>query len=128
MISSEFAFKSSTLGLSQSVKVRDYGVDVDREFYSLYVYCNLCEPQFVGAERMSLLGTVDAKGRDKHMMTKTYNQPHHGLDNNYVIEINLKNEREQDLSFVTEKVVCKSYFVQTHDINDRNINNCLGNF
>ena len=82
--------------------VSDYEADTDRGFYSLYVYCvlYLCEPQFVGDAYVPLLRIVDAKGKDKQIIAKTYNLP----------EINLKTDTGQDVSFVTGKVICKLHF------------------
>lgn len=87
--------------------------DVQRGFYSLYVYCDLCQPQIVGDSYVPLLRIVEAKGKDKQIITKTYAQPHYvpvfskSFD---TIEINIKDDTGSDVSFTSGKVICKLHF------------------
>ena len=87
--------------------------DIHKGFYSLYVYCNLCDAQFVGDAHVSLLQTVPISGKNGDMITHTYSTPHYvpvkfrSFD---VIEIDIKDDFDQSVSFTSGKVICKLHF------------------
>ena len=81
--------------------------------HSLYVYCNVCEPQIVGDAYVPLLRNVAIKGAHGEYVTKTYSEPHYipvNTDAVDMIEINIKDDTGYDVSFASGKVVCKLHF------------------
>ena len=87
--------------------------DIRHGFHSLYVYCDICEPQFVGDVMVPLLRTVAVEGERGDYMSKIYNTPHYipvGLNGINSIEINIKDDTGQDVPFLDGKVMCKLHF------------------
>lgn len=89
--------------------------DISRGFYSLFVYCNVVEPQIVGDVYVPLLRTVAINGERGAYVVKTYSEPHYvpvSTDEMAVIEMNIKDDTGQDVPFMSGKVVCKLHFRQ----------------
>ena len=87
--------------------------DITKGFHSLFVYCNLCEPQIVGDVYAPLLRSVAIKGSRGEHVTKTYGEPHYlpvSTDTVDMIEINIKDDTGHDVPFTSGKVVCKLHF------------------
>jgi len=92
-----------------------YYSDIHRGFYTLYVYCNICEPQVVGNYCVPLLRAVHIAGEHGEFVNKTYTEPHYVPINTNkfdVIEIEIKNDIGENVSFKTGKVICKLHFRQ----------------
>ena len=90
-----------------------YKHDITKGFHSLFVYCNLCEPQIVGNVYAPLLRSVAIKGTRGEHVTKTYGEPHYlpvSTDTVDMIEINIKDDTGNDVPFTSGKVVCKLHF------------------
>jgi hypothetical protein len=93
----------------------EHNADVKRGFYTLFVYCSLCEPQVVGDYYVPLLRSVNIGGNDGDVVTKSYTEPHYVPINTSkfdTIEINIKDDTDHNVSFQTGKVVCKLHFRQ----------------
>ena len=110
---------SDVLGLEHKyytgTTVAPYRHDISHGFHSLFVYCNVCEPQIVGDSYVPLLRTVAIKGAHGEYVTKTYGEPHYvpvNTDELSVIEMNIKDDTGQDVPFIDGKVVCKLHFRQ----------------
>ena len=108
---------SDVLGLEHKYytgnTIAPYRHDINKGFHSLYVYCNVCEPQIVGDAYVPLLRNVAIKGAHGEYVTKTYGEPHYIPVNTDVvdmIEINIKDDTGYDVSFSSGKVVCKLHF------------------
>ena len=89
--------------------------DITRGFNSLYIYCSICEPQIVGDAYVPLLRTVFLSGRHGQMINHIYDAPHYvpvNTDTFDTIEINIKNDMNENVSFKTGKVICKLHFRQ----------------
>lgn len=89
--------------------------DLKHGFYTLYVYCSLCEAQVVGDYYVPLLRTVDIQGEDGDLTMKTYNEQHYVPVNTSkfdTIEINIKDDQGEDVAFESGKVLCKLHFRQ----------------
>ena len=89
--------------------------DLKHGFYTLYVYCSLCEAQVVGDYYVPLLRTVAIQGQDGDLIMKTYSEPHYVPVNTSkfdTIEINIKDDQGEDISFESGKVLCKLHFRQ----------------
>jgi len=92
-----------------------YRYDITRGFHSLFVYCNICEPQVVGDIFAPLLRTVGISGKRGEHIMKTYGEPHYvqvstrQIDS---IEINIKDDTGEFVPFMFGKVVCKLHFRQ----------------
>lgn len=54
-------------------------VDVHQSFYSLYIYCDLVQPQIVGGSLVPLLRIVPTMGTMGQMITNTYENVHYHL-------------------------------------------------
>ena len=99
----------------QKYSESEHKADVKRGFYTLYVYCSLCEPQVVGDYYVPLLRSVNIGGNDGDVVTKSYTDPHYVPINTSkfdTIEINIKDDTDHNVSFQTGKVVCKLHFRQ----------------
>jgi len=89
--------------------------DITRGFYSLFVYCNICEPQVVGNVYAPLLRAVEISGKRGEHIMKSYGEPHYiqvctkQIDS---IEINIKDDTGEFVPFMFGKVVCKLHFRQ----------------
>lgn len=104
------AFKNYT-----ETTVSPYIADINRGFYNLYVYCNICEPQIVGDTYVPLLRTVYITGNQGQIINNIYDAPHYvpvNTDTLETIEINIKNDMNELVSFKTGKVICKLHFRQ----------------
>ena len=93
-----------------------YPPDISYGFNSLYIYCNVVQPQIVGDVYAPLLRTVAIPGVGRgHLIQKTYDQPHYvpvSTDELSTIEINIKDDTGTNVSFASGKVVCKLHFRQ----------------
>lgn len=87
--------------------------DLQNGFHSLYVYSDICEPQFVGDVMAPLLRTVALRGKRGEYISKIFDVPHYipvALNGINSIEINIKDDTGEDVSFLDGKVVCKLHF------------------
>ena len=92
-----------------------YIADINRGFHSLYVYCSICEPQIVGDAYVPLLRTVYITGDQCDTVNKIYESPHYvpvNTDSLDTVEVNIKNDMNELVSFKTGKVICKLHFRQ----------------
>ena len=95
--------------------IGEHKADVKHGFYTMFVYCSLCEPQVVGDHYVPLLRNVNIAGRDGDVILKTYGEPHYVPVNTSkfdTIEINIKDDTGHNVSFESGKVVCKLHFRQ----------------
>ncbi len=93
----------------------EHKADVKHGFYTLFVYCSLCEAQVVGDYYVPLLRTVNIQGHDGDVIMKSYGEPHYVPVNTSkfdTIEINIKDDTGHNVSFQSGKVVCKLHFRQ----------------
>ena len=94
-------------------KESDYPTDITRGFNTLYVYCNLCEPNVVGNYTVPLLRAVAVQGRDGKVETTVYNMPHYvpvSTNKFSTVEISIKNDVGENITFKTGKVYVKLHF------------------
>ena len=76
-----------------------YYSDIKRGFYTLYVYCSICEPQAFGDYYVPLLRAVNITGKDGDVFMKHYGEPHYVHVNTSkfdTIEINIKDDTCQN--------------------------------
>ena len=82
-------------------------------FYSLFIYCNLVEPQVVGNITAPLLRNVHIEGKFGDIVEKIYQTPHYvpviqkEIDR---IEIDIKDDNNQSVPFQFGKSVVKLHF------------------
>lgn len=99
----------------QNLAIADRKADIAHGFFSLFVYCSICEPQVVGDFYVPLLRTVAIEGQDGDHILKSYDEPHYVPVNTSkfdTIEINIKNDTGDDVAFESGKVLCKLHFRQ----------------
>ena len=92
-----------------------YQPDICRQFHSLYVYCNVVDSQIVEDVYAPLLRNVALRGSRGQNITETYDRPHYvpmNTDEISVLEINIKDDTGEDVSFQSGKVICKLHFRQ----------------
>lgn len=92
-----------------------YVADVKRGFNSLFVYCSICESQIVGDAYVPLLRTVYVSGEQGEIVNTIFDSPHYVPVNTSkfdTVEINIKNDMNEFVSFTTGKVLCKLHFRQ----------------
>ena len=92
-----------------------YPPDAFRGFNSLYVYCNVVDSQIVGDVFAPLLRTVAVSGERGSVVTATFDRPHYvpvSTDEVGMLEINIKDDTGDDVSFQFGKVIVKLHFRQ----------------
>ena len=102
-----------TLSLEGKTVWGKYNPDMRNGFYSLYVYCDIVEPQMVGNTIVPLLRTVHIDGKHEDIMEKLYQSPHYVPINKKQIErisIEIHNDRDQLVPFDFGKVLVKLHF------------------
>lgn len=98
-----------------------YSYDISRGFHSLFVYCSICKEQIVGNHSVKLLRNVAITGKRGEHVIKGYGVPHYvpvNTDQVTTIEINIKDDTDQLVPFVSGKVVCKLHFRQQKNENN----------
>ena len=98
-----------------TLTLADYPADIHLGFYTLYVYCSLCEAQVVGDYYVPLLRTVAIRGDNGDLIMKTFDQPHYVPVNTSkfdTIEMNIKDDQGENVAFESGKVLCKLHFRQ----------------
>ena len=119
----DYALQFSTglaelLGFEQYIMYEDHTearhmFDIRHGFYTLYVYCSICEPQVVGDYYVPLLRSIGIQGQDGDIVMKTYEEPQYVPVNTSkfdTIEINIKDDTGENVAFKTGKVICKLHF------------------
>lgn len=87
--------------------------DLRGGFYSLFVYCNLVEPQIVGNVIAPLLRNVHIEGKHGEIVEKLFNTPHYVPVNAKEverIEIDIRDDNNQSVPFQFGKTVVKLHF------------------
>lgn len=82
--------------------------DLNRGFYSLYCYCSLTSPVFVGDVQVSLLRIVPIDGKHGDMVTKTFQSIQYAPISSKdfdTIEIDIKDDIGNNVPFESGKVV-----------------------
>ena len=95
--------------------IAPYKADINRGFYNLYIYCNICEAQIVGDAYVPLLRTVFITGKHGDMVQQIFQEPHYvpvNINSFDTIEIHIKNDMNETISFESGKVICKLHFRQ----------------
>jgi hypothetical protein len=90
-----------------------YTPDMRNGFYSLYLYCDMVEPQIVGNTIIPLLRTVHIEGNHGDIIEKLYNAPHYVQLNKKEIDqisIEVRDDRDQLVPFDFGKIVVKLHF------------------
>ena len=94
----------------------NYPPDHTNGFNALYVYCYVVQPQIVGNVYAPLLRTVGINNEKRgDLVQRLYDQPHYvpvNTDELSIIEINIKDDTGQNISFASGKVICKLHFRQ----------------
>ena len=105
------------LGFKQSVirttTVADYPPDMRAGIDSLYVYCNLCQPQIVGDTMEPLLRILPVTGEYGSVIHRVFSAPHYigVLHRDFsAVEISIKTDRNANVPFAFGKIVVKFHF------------------
>lgn len=94
-------------------KYAEYPWDLRGGFDSIYVYCNIVEPQIVGDILAPLLRTVKIEGSHFDIVEKIFNTPHYipvATKDITDMEIGLKTDTNSYVNFLTGKTVVKLHF------------------
>ena len=92
-----------------------YQPDVHRGFNALYIYCNIVDSQIVGDVYAPLLRTVAIRGNRGQVINESFDRIHYvpvNTDEVSTIEINIKDDTGDDVSFQSGKVICKLHLRQ----------------
>ena len=111
---------AEALGFEPNVWLTDsgsskYQPDVHRGFNALYIYCNIVDSQIVGDVYAPLLRTVAIRGYRGQVINESFDRIHYvpvNTDEVNTIEINIKDDTGDDVSFQSGKVICKLHFRQ----------------
>jgi hypothetical protein len=112
---------SDALGFRNNVWIEGrgeaaYPPDIRIGMHALFVYSNIVEPQLVGDAYAPLLRTISVAENDKRgaqHQRSTFESPHYVpviTDEISTIEIILKNDSGETVSFATGKTVCTLHF------------------
>lgn len=95
--------------------ITEYPPDLTAGFNTLFVYCNLIEPQIVGNELLPLLRTVSIKGKQGDFVSEIFQSPHYVKIQTKTfdtVEISLKNDLSEHVKFNFGKVIVKLHLRQ----------------
>ena len=101
--------------ISASGFVAEYPPDLTAGFNTLFIYCNLIEPQVVGNALSPLLRTVAIRGKQGDFISEVFQTPHYvkvktkSFD---VVELAIKNDTDEDVKFNFGKVIVKLHLRQ----------------
>jgi hypothetical protein len=90
--------------------IADYPPDLTAGFNTLYIYCNLVEPQIVGNSLTNLIRTVALTGKQGDFVTSIFQSPHYvklqtrSFD---TVNIAIKDDQGEDAKFNFGKVIVK---------------------
>jgi hypothetical protein len=87
--------------------------DMRAGFESMYVYCNILEPQIVGNISAPLLRIVNTEGKYPEIIVKTFDEPRYIpvlVKDISMIEVNIKNDVNEYVNFIYGKVIVKLHF------------------
>jgi hypothetical protein len=90
-------------------------IDMQRGFYSLFVYCDLVEPVLVGDMKAPLLRTINIKGKDGEMINRIFqNVQYAPLQKKHfeTIEINIRDDEGKPVPFERGRVIVTLHFKQ----------------
>jgi hypothetical protein len=90
--------------------VTDYPPDLTAGFNTLFIYCNLIEPQIVGNALTPLLRTVAIEGKQGDFVSSIFPSPHYVKVQTKTfdtVDIAVKNDQGQDVRFNYGKVIVK---------------------
>ena len=82
---------------------------------SLYVYTNITHSQYIGDVKIPLLGIVGVEGQHGRSVAKTFDRPQYlpvCRQTPDTIEIYIKDDAGDSISFQHGKVVVKLYFIK----------------
>ncbi len=87
-----------------------YPPDLSSGFYTLYIYCNLIQPQIIGNVLAPLLRTVAISGEFGNTMDKVFLEPHYlPLRNKWfnMIQLSIKSDQNKSVKFNFGKSIIK---------------------
>jgi hypothetical protein len=90
--------------------VAKYPPDLTAGFNTLFVYCNLIEPQVVGNSLVPILRTVTIEGKHGDFINKIFLSPHYAKLRTKTfdtVEIAIKTDTDQEVQFNFGKVIVK---------------------
>ena len=94
-------------------QIAKYPPDMRAGIDSLYIYCDIVQPQLVGNKREQLLRIVPAQGKYGDMIGHTFTAPHYipVLNKQFsTVEISIKTDTDQPFAFQYGKSVLKLHF------------------
>lgn len=111
------------LGLPQrlctSDVVAERVVDTDLGFYSLFVYCDLVEPNVVGNSLVPLLRIIRVRGKDGDTLSRTFENPlYFSLVRNRfdTIETDIRDDAGERVAFERAKVYVVLHFRRRYSL------------
>ena len=98
----------------------DRPADINCNLKTLYVYCDICEPQYVGDSRTKLLKTVEVPDNSKYgdQIFLNYTNPHYVplLVNEFEqIEVDIKDDTDCRIPFMFGRTRLKLHFRRRDD-------------
>ena len=104
---------ATDLSKSQTIVKSQSPIDLRGGFDSMYVYCDIVEPQIVGDCLTPLLRVVNVEGSHDDVLVKSFDFPHYvpvSKRELSTIEINIKDDANRFVGFRYGKVVVKLHF------------------
>lgn len=90
-----------------------YAADINIAKSSLYIYCDIVEPQIVGDTTAPLLRIVQAEGQEGVMITKSFQNPLYvpvGKRSFDSLEISIRDDTGMKVPFCSGRSICTLHF------------------
>jgi hypothetical protein len=92
-----------------------YAADINGGFSSMYVYTDIVDAQFVGDVKVPLLRIVNIEGEYGNTVHATFRNLQYvpvKVNSSETIEVNIKNDQNENVSFEFEKSIATLHFRQ----------------
>ena len=105
--------RCDTIRLSGDTVTSTFIADVNRGLQTLFVHCNLVQPQLVGDQSVPLLRTVAVKGHAGDVVAESFTNVHYmGVERSSFqeIEIHITDDTGKTITFQQGRVIVKLHF------------------
>ena len=103
------------LTIDDDIITSPFVMDLQRGLHTLFIYCDIVEPQLVGDAHVPLLRTVAVEGKDGDVVAKAFDNIHYiglGRSTFQDIEIHITDDTGTNVPFENGRVIVKLHFRQ----------------
>lgn len=91
----------------------EHEADLDLGFHSLYIYCDVVQPQVVGDTQVPLIRIIPVEGKDGERVSKAFQSPQYlpvSRKQFETIEVNIRQDTGAKVPFETGRVLVTLHF------------------